>query len=68
MGKKDLYAVALAADEAYTKAISEVTGGKRNRWTATVADEQDPRIQAALAAKIKADDEWCAFLNLKGGR
>lgn len=57
-----LYKQACAADDAYSQACSDVSGGKRNRWDLTAREERNPAVCAARQALHEASRRWLDWL------
>lgn len=55
-----------AADDAYLAVIHEVSNGTRSRYTATLDDKADPRVQAAQLRLTRAWNAWQTALRLMG--
>lgn len=52
---KAQYWIALHADAQLSAIIAEHTGSRRNRWSLTAEDLQQPQIRAALTMKLDED-------------
>ena len=57
---KCAYDLAMQADQDYSDLITALYGPKATRWTITAAQHIDSRINAALCAKLDADEALLA--------